>query len=122
VKRAFWGGQFLYGDEMGVLKEFRGGASAFVPMIRLWLEFGDKRHIQKALFWTSEKSPLFKIALAFGCEVVYVTQDGISFFIAQDFRPVLLALKNLSEEKIRGVLGQASRVLKSRPKPDSFNE
>lgn len=108
-------GQFLYGDEMGVLKEFRGGAKAFVSMIRLWLEFGHKKHLQKALFWTSEKSPLFNIALAFGCEVVHVTRDGTSFFVSQDFMPVLSALQNLSEEDIRGILVKSNRLIKNRP-------
>lgn len=104
---------FLYGDEMGVLKDRRGGVKPLLELIRFWTEFGDQHQTHKALFWTSVKSPMFAIAHAFGCEVVHQTRDGVSFFGTPDFRPVLSTLRHSSAGDIRRILAEVSKIIKA---------
>lgn len=105
-------GDFLYGDEMALLKPFRQGLN-HLYLIRLWVEFGHAKGTRKALFWTSKKSPLFKLSLCYGCEIIHTTEDGIYFFLHPAFESPLKVLQYGGEERLKRVLVKASQVLKS---------
>lgn len=105
-------GDFLYGDELAVLKEFRQGLN-HLYLVRLWAEHGYRQGTKKALFWTSEKSPLFKIALGFGAEVVHTTEDGIKFCLQSNFESPLKVTQYRKERELKRVLVKVSQALKS---------
>jgi hypothetical protein len=87
-KKGVLDNKFLYGDEMGLLKEFRRGLN-YMYLIRLWCEHGYSQNVKQLLFWTSKKSPLYQLAFIYGCELLYTTSDGINFLFHPDFEPQL---------------------------------
>ena len=101
---------FLYGDEMGVLRQFRGGGiKPVLYLTRLFGEHGQNWNTNKAIFWTSKKSPLYQIMITYGFEPLYIDSNGLEFLLHPDFDSLAKVMKNLNEENFRRTLVMVRR-------------
>jgi len=95
--------RLLYGDEMGLLEEFRRGLN-YMYLIRLWCEHGFSQNVKQLLFWTSKKSPLYQLSFIYGCELLYTTSDGINFLFHPNFEPQLKVGQHYNEKEFANFL------------------
>ncbi|MFH1047327.1 MAG: hypothetical protein V1738_03410 [Patescibacteria group bacterium] len=61
--------------ELGIVKQFRGGPEPVVALMRVPLEKAISRGSAYCCFWTSRKTPVYGIMLAFGAHVFYDFKD-----------------------------------------------
>ncbi len=103
--------KLLYYDELAVQKTARQGISPVMFLVRFGLTHGYQNGCRHALFWTAKKSPIFKLALCVGFEVVHDTADGISFMFLEDFKSLLAILQNKSPEDVLSLMRSTLKLL-----------
>lgn len=83
----------LSGDELGIKKEHRRGATPVMTLAKLWLESGLDNNAKTAIFWTSKKSNIYEICMAGGFVPVFDTKDGLTYMVHPDSTPLVQAMK-----------------------------
>jgi hypothetical protein len=99
----------VYYDEIGILKEFRGGIGPVVSLVRLGLETGSKNNSCKVLYWTSRKSPIYMFCRLTGFEDLFETPDGLIYCYSEDFSPSLIATQYLLPEEQSKIVAEVAR-------------
>lgn len=104
----------LYFDELGAIKEFRGLQPQLL-LIRLMAEHGLREGTKRIIFWTAPNSPIYRLALGYGCESIHRTDEGLEFLLYPDFKPTLRVMQHFTEEKFRNLL---TEIMKELLKPE----
>jgi len=97
--------KMLYSYEIGIVKEERKGIVPLSLLIKELFSFGEENNIFSAMFWTSRKSPIYKIALLGGFRPVHKVSDSrtgeeVIFLLNNDFRKLFSNLKKIKDPAI----------------------
>ena len=97
----------LYEDEMGTLRaddpdtNFRDVPGSFFNLARVAFEHGVYNGAKEAVFWTSTRSQVFRLASMYGFEAIHQTADGLVFLYHPDIVSLLKIQQNVSPNLIR---------------------
>ncbi len=83
----------LYIDELAVHKSQRKGLSHVQFLARGLCEHALNK-TNHAIFWTSERSPIYDVTILCGFVPIYETSNGIVFMYLEDFKPLLVLSQN----------------------------
>ncbi len=98
----------LFFDEMGIVREFRAGIDPVRFLARDGLEMAHDNGVRKAMFWTSTKSPIFRITTSMGFRPV-MDADGLTFLINDNIEPLLKIVQNRTEAEIYSQMRKGSK-------------
>lgn len=102
----------VYYDEIGILKEARGGLGPVSFLVRLGLERGYEYKARKALYWTAKKSPIYMICKLSGYEDLFIAPDSIIFCYIKDFLALMEVIQRSSiEEQSQILTVNAKKIL-----------
>ncbi len=84
----------LYIDDLGLMPKHRKGVEPMMALIHQGFSHAIAAECQKAFCWTSQKSPLFRIAKYAAFKEVLVNKDKIVFMYCDDIVPTFKILQH----------------------------
>jgi len=110
--------EFLFVDELGVLKDARRGLSPFLYLVRFGLTHALGNECERMLFWTSRKSPIYKFSRLADFQEILHTPEGIVFLICKNITPILKVLQNREPSSVLPLLLSSARTAKTADMPE----
>jgi hypothetical protein len=97
--------KLIYSYEIGIVKEERKGIVPLSLLIKELFSFGEENNVFSVMFWTSKKSPIYKIALLGGFRPVHKVLDSrtgeeIFFLLNDNFSKLFSNLKKIKDPAI----------------------
>jgi hypothetical protein len=97
--------RLIYSYEIGIVQKERKGIVPLSLLIKEIFSFGEENKIFSIIFWTSKKSPIYKIALLGGFRPVHKILDSrtgeeIIFLLNNDFRKLFNNLKKIKDPAV----------------------